>query len=460
MGISFHIICALLTLSPTGAIAQDASSVRPAIVHPAASQEAKNERSSVREQGRRHGRNEKGERKNSEAKGHGQSSAERRRARLDRWQHLSPEQQAKLRGRFEKLRSLDAKERQDVEDRATHMRHLAENVIQGLSDSERARLQGLEPEQRAKILREMVEAEARHVGRRVHDKLPPEVRKRIDAAPPEDLRRILAELRHRQRDHESSPALERLARHLHIPQTDVEGWKALSSEERMQKLLELGRHAIQRRVEETGPGGGLDRETWQRIRNLPPEEFHAALMRLGHSLMGHGPGEPPPSWARELEPQQIERLRRVFRENERPSTSDWLKVADLPDHERPIELRRRARARALVHIEKEKILPPDKLELLRAMPDRQFNDAVRRLMRAGRGAHAPAHPQAQPRKPGGHGGTPQGRQRSAPDPTHDRKQKPQRPHGQRPPAPKAGAKTGAQPPPKPEVGHGREPGPR
>ena len=77
-------------------------------------------------------------------------------------------------------------------------------VIKGLSAAEHKRLEALEPEQRGKILRAMVEQAARQHGQRVHGKLPPEVRERLAAAAPEERGPILAELRQRSREHESA----------------------------------------------------------------------------------------------------------------------------------------------------------------------------------------------------------------------------------------------------------------
>jgi hypothetical protein len=412
--------------------------------------------------------------------------ADSQHARRERWRQLSPEKQAELRARFEQLNSLDEGQRKDVEERASRLRHMAEGVIKGLSAAERKRLEALEPEQRGKILRAMVEQAARQHGQRVHGKLPPEVRERLAAAAPEERGPILAELRQRSREHESASAIERLGRHLDLDRAEVERLKALSPEERMQKVMELGRHAIQLRMEGgyagqpgpegSGPGGhptghgepgahreprfpgghGLDRETWQRIRQLPPEEFHAALQRMGHSLKGSG--APPPTWASDLNPEQLDRLRRVIREYGRHSAGDWIEVAELPEHERPRELGRRARARAIKHIKEQGLLSADRIEQLRAMPERQFADAVRRLMQGGgeRSTRAPKHQAGRtPGKPGqgppspGAGRSGQGKPQRARRPAGS-----QRPEGTAPHAAgsngKAPRQAGEQPPARPD----------
>jgi hypothetical protein len=358
-----------------------------------------------------------------------------------------------VRERFEQLNSLDAGQRREVEERADRLRRMAEEVVKNLSESERARLAALDPQQRAAILRGMAEEAARQRGQRVHGKLPQEVRERLEAASPEERTSILANLRERARKHESARAIERLGHHLHLDREQVERWKALPTEQRMEKVMELGRLAIEQGIEggshfdqsgrqgsgearKPGSPPGLDRETWQRIRQLPPKEFHAALQRMGHSLNGNGNGKgkghgtPPPAWASDLSPEQLERLRRAVNEKGRHLASDWLDVAEMPEPERREELGRRSRARAIKHIEEQKLLGPEKLGLLRSMTDRQFADAVRRLMGAGGARH--------PRRPGavqpGKGGADAGHRQPAPGQTGPRR--PQRP---KQPPPKGGA---------------------
>lgn len=142
-----------------------------------------------------------------------------------RWERLSPEEQDRLRERYEKLRSMGEADRRDLERRRRHLERVQQQLVERLDDRDRARLAALPPAERERILREMVDDELHAEARRLEEKLPADWQERLKNASPEDRRRFFQEFKHQIHREWSPRALERLGREFDASPAEVEAWK-------------------------------------------------------------------------------------------------------------------------------------------------------------------------------------------------------------------------------------------
>lgn len=295
-----------------------------------------------------------------------------------RWERLSPQEQARLRERYEKLQRMGEADRRDLERRRRHLERVERQLIERLDERDRARLAALAPEERERILREMVDDELHIEARRLEEKLPTNWRERLQNATPEDRRRFFDDFKRQVHDEWSPRALERLGNEFGVPREEVEAWKLLPIEQQKRKLLELGKRHRRMSVEKHGLPDGIAPEQWERMEALPPERFFEEAMRL-REAGGWEPGRPffggpPPGgeddWSAEA---------RRFRSAGRTLPEDHLEFSHLAPVERREAVELRRRDRLIGALEGSGLVEPAQIEAMRALPHREFWSAARRL---------------------------------------------------------------------------------
>ena len=288
-----------------------------------------------------------------------------------RWERLTPEEQKRLRGRYDKLRRMGEGERRELERHRSHLRKVHTRLVGSLNEHDRGRLAALSPEERERILREMVEDELREDARRLEAKLPDRWRERLRDASPEDRRRFFKDFKRQARREWSPRALERLGRELDIAPEQIEAWKKLPPEQQKQKLLELGKRERRRVVERDGLPAGVDEEQWKRLKELPPEGFFEEAMRM-RDARGWEPGRPffggPPEDVDDAWRAGARSIRRAAR----PRPEDRLEFSHLPPEERRQKVEGHRRERLLGALASSGLVAPAEIEQMRALPSDEF----------------------------------------------------------------------------------------
>jgi len=295
-----------------------------------------------------------------------------------RWERLSPSEKERLRERYEKLRSMGETDRRELERRRRHLEHVERKLVERLNQRDRARLAALPPQERERILREMVEDELHVEARRLEEKLPVDWRERLNNASPQDRRRFFQDFK-RQVNKEWSPrALEKLGREFGVPHEEVEAWKQLPPAKQKEKLLELGKRHRRQAVKEHGLPDGVAPEEWDRLETLPPDRFFEEAMRM-REAQGWEPGRPffggPP-------PQGDEEWRvdaRRFRSASRTRPEDRLEFSHLSPAERHEQVDARRRERLLGALESSGLVEAAEIESMRGLPKREFWKRAREL---------------------------------------------------------------------------------
>ena len=288
-----------------------------------------------------------------------------------RWERLSPEEQARLRERYEKLRAMGEAERRDLERHRKHLDRVRRRLIERLDDAERARLNKLPKEEREKLLGEMVEDELRGQARRLEEKLPEGWRARLKQAKPEDRQRFFEDFKRQVRREWGPRAFESLGTQLGVSPERVETWKALPAEQQRELLLELAKRQRRLQVAEHGLPQGVDPAEWEQLQGLPPERFFEEAMRLRESK-GWEPGRPffgPPP---EGGPDAWREGARRFRSASRRRPEDRLEFAHLSPEERHRKVDQRRRERLIGAVRDSGLVSPEQLEELRGLPEDQF----------------------------------------------------------------------------------------
>ncbi len=326
------------------------------------------------------------------ARAEAEAPAERAEAGLsarERWQRLSPEEQERVRARFERLQRMSEEERVALERRSQQRARQRQRLLASLSPEERARLAGQPEERREALLREMAEAERRDHGRRIAQKLPEELRESLRRAAPEERARRLEAFKRDTREDLSRRAVEGLATALGYGPEEIARLERLPLEERMQTVLRLRKNLTSRELEASGLPPGLTQERWGELEALPPSDYLRELWRMRRrGELGPVPGlEPSPAVDR-LRHRDREALRALFQALHAPPR-DFVELSELPPRERRSAIQRRLRGRVEALLASRELLPPEEIARLVDLEDAPYLEAVRELveerLRRGRG---------------------------------------------------------------------------
>jgi len=354
-----------------------------------------------------------------------------------RWRALSPEARAELERRFDELRALPPAEREALVRRARELERLERDVLVELSGSQQERLDALTVEARRRVLRDLALDRARERAEHLRAVVPAEHLAALERGDHAQRERARGALR-RQHEQELPQRVRRVAEELALPPHEVERLVGQPPELQRVALYELTRQRMARWIERNGLPAGIDTETWQRLRQAPPEVFarHYARLRerfegLAHSPGAGGDGERRSGggspWARGGRPSSgaaDERTRVEGRSPERrgsvgaptgpdrapagvdpdvrvwlmrlraaghPTTEERLELAELPPQQRGRVLGERVRARVL-GVLRESGVDAAKLQRIAALPPVRFRKAAFEALHAQLGVPLPPEP--------------------------------------------------------------------
>ena len=182
----------------------------------------------------------------------GPSQADRGQTALERGNRLDPEQQERMRGRFERWQKLSVEERDEYKRRSDELGRARKEALRQLRKEDRERFETLDKATQDGVLRELTHLMLVERTQRLRDKLPPEAQARLEGASPEERRAILHELRRGELHKAGERALEDLARKLGLTEEEIEVVRALDEA----GLAMDGEGAGQGSNEEEGGQGG------------------------------------------------------------------------------------------------------------------------------------------------------------------------------------------------------------
>ncbi|MCY2959778.1 MAG: DUF3106 domain-containing protein [Planctomycetota bacterium] len=251
-----------------------------------------------------------------------------------RWEQLSPDEQARLRERFEHLRTMPAKDRASLEDRARALAEAVSRVEQRLTPEQRARLDNLDPKIRRALLRDLAMIEGGDRGARGHGPMADAMREKLERMPPEERAQAMADMQQKMRERGREKVAELLARKFGLSAAEIARLEALPEAERMLEIAKLKRAA-------EGPDAARR------------EEGMAARMKL---LLAA-----------------------------RPRAADHLRYADLPTAERRELVEKIVRERVMSALRESGFATPAEIEALEQMTLDQFRQAMRERFTRERG---------------------------------------------------------------------------
>ncbi len=173
-----------------------------------------------------------------------------------RWEMLTPKEQARLRERFDRLRSMPEPERAVLEDRARSFTEALSRVETKLTPEDRARIQRLDPERRRALLHDLALVEGGERFAKAHGSTPEAWRARFERLPAEERERILGEMRERVRRQGREKLGGILARKFGLSREEIGRIEALPEDELVIELMRLKRVSEER---EPNRNEGLNR---------------------------------------------------------------------------------------------------------------------------------------------------------------------------------------------------------
>jgi len=264
----------------------------------------------------------------------GDSSLDAARAR---WETLTPKDQARLRERFDRLRSMPERERAVLEDRARSFAEALRRVETKLDPKDRERIERLDPERRRALLHDLALVEGGERFAKAHGSTPEAWRARFERLPAEERGRILGEMREKMRRQGREKLGEMLSRKFGLSSEEITRLEALPEEERAIEFMRLKRLADERAAKL--------RATENRGTQRPDE---AALLAR----------------------------RQVF-EAGRPRSADHLRYAELPPAERRGLVGRILKQRVISKLREQRLANETEIAELDALGHEEFRRAIR-----------------------------------------------------------------------------------
>jgi len=341
-----------------------------------------------------------------------ESDSDRRAHARERWEALTPSEQAIYFERFERLRGLPPEERQALLDRAADLERRKRELFEELSAESKRRLAALSDERRELILREYFDECERVRGLRLREQLPPEFLERLESVPPGERRVLMREFHRELKERAGVRMLGTMRREMALSPERLSELSKLPENDRRRAMLELKRESIRERIELKGLPPGVSAEEWKELDALPFDEF---FMRWGHRREGRiGEERHPgmrgpegPRGGRDAGGPRGPRLQRRGDRHERfgpskgpgmrgkliddlfrlahPDLNDLLEHADVPPGQRRAAVTDQVRARVLKYLDANPGLQPEELERLRGLPAKDFVREIRSLLGEARG---------------------------------------------------------------------------
>jgi hypothetical protein len=265
-------------------------------------------------------------------------------AARERWERLTPAEQARLRERYDGLRSMPERERATLEERAKYLAEAMRHVEERLTPEQRERLARIDPDRRRALLRDLAMLEGGDRAGRGRADMPQAWREKLAHLPPEQRARMQFEVEHRMRERGREQVGELLSKRFGLSPEELARIDALPEPERMLEIAKLKRAA-------RGPEGERGE------RGGPSDEAIAARMKLLSAA--------------------------------RPRPSDYLRYAELPTADRRELVARIVRERVLTVLREQQLATPAEIEVLDALPLDEFRRAIRERLEMGRGHRGP-----------------------------------------------------------------------
>ena len=350
----------------------------------------------------------------------------------ERWEKLSPEEQARMKDRWTRYQALSEDERREMRERAQRLKETRERVEREMTPEVRAQLDRLSPEKRQQIVDELVETEAQKVGQRIREQLPASWVERLEKASPEDRARFFGKFMREQRGRVARFAIEQIGQHLQLAPEEIERLKNLPEAERGQAVLELRKRLSAKDADTLGLPAGLTQAQWDQWQELPPEEFFQRMQRHhrehvapagetdgarppsdprpspdarpspethsspdAHATPGAQPQTNPPPAPPRIAPERLRALKRL-QDALHAQPEEHLEFSDLSAKERHSRLIERARERCLVAIIEGGLVPPERFEEMRSLPAGRLLEATRAILAPLRALQHPPSLQRQP----------------------------------------------------------------
>ncbi len=312
----------------------------------------------------------------------------------ERWEHMSPEERARIQDRFEHFKKLPPEQRQSLTSRAARLEQLRSEFLSHMSPELRAKLAKLSPLERREVLRTFLEQHLVERGRRMGEMLPQELREKLDKAAPEDRPRLMHEFFEHERRERGDRMIDHVAKELSLAPTEVERIKGLPDDQRFAAMFDLHRKLVVHEVESHGLPTWIQSGEWSEMQKLSTPEFFERLHSLrrerapdsdsfGESF-GEGKGggrfHGGPGGRFGFVPPAV-------RELLRPDPEWMIELSKLPPLERRAAIDQRIHDRILKKLaELPDVATPAEVEHLRTLSGREFFEGLHELARK----HAPA----------------------------------------------------------------------
>ncbi len=289
-------------------------------------------------------------------------------AARERWDALSPVEQAQLRQRFESLQRLDSKKRKELEERTKRHGEIAQRVLDQLSDSDRQRLKRLSREQRRDVMSELIDQERRDKGRRIESKLPNSMRKRLKNATPEEREKRLDAFKAETRERISARAVDDLAKALGYGEAELRRLERLSIDERMATVIRLRKNLTAQEVKQHGLPKGLTQKRWDALKEKPPEKFLQEIRQLQNQGVLSGVFDFETDRGQDSK-RRGRYFARAVRRGLRVAPAELVGMSGLSNKERRVRTMKIRRTQVMAALSGSDLLAPEELTRLKALDD-------------------------------------------------------------------------------------------
>jgi len=302
-----------------------------------------------------------------------------------RWEALAPDEQARMKARWEHYQALPENEQRELKARAQVVQDLRQRAARRLPVPLRERVQQLPEPQRGQILSELLELEMARIGARMRAVLPPDVVQELERARPDERAKFFADYQVKQRVRVTRYMIERLGKRLGLAPEEIERLKHEPEAQGAARVLELRQRLTQAEGQEFGLPPGLTQEKWQSLLALPPEEFferladHVRDRQLAGAEAGIGSGGARPAG---VSAQGLPRLRalRRLQEASQADPADLVELADETPQARREQVAERTRERCLRILSEDQLISSEELEHWRNLNGPAFAGAVEKLI--------------------------------------------------------------------------------
>ena len=288
---------------------------------------------------------------------------------LQRWERLDPEEQERMRSRFERWTKLSKEEQRDYLRRSEERKRASKEALRFLRPEDRASFKLLDKETQEGVMRELTHMKLLERGHRLRGMFPRESRERLESATPEERKAILDEFRKKELKRAGERALKDLSRDLELDEAEVEGIRNMKRERRHEELLRLKRRAIELGQEEEGDLAALGESEWERMKRLAPRDF--AREWFNHRDRTDKRGG--------------DKLHRQLHELMRPTLEELVQVSRVPEAERRQLINSLIRGRLEDFMDSEGAVPEELAKSFAGLSDQEAVTRLHHYLRSARG---------------------------------------------------------------------------